>query len=147
MATDVGDEERGRPHGVRFGISLAIIDKRRIGNTGRTEAMHVIGEVEGKNVLILDDEIDTAGTIVAAVDALRANGCGEVIVSGYHPVLSGPARERLESINVREIVVTDTLPVGPEKRLSNMTVIPMAAQFGDVIGRIHSGQSVGALFQ
>ena len=147
VATDVGDEKRARDMAVRLGVPLAIIDKRRHGNTSQTEAMHVIGEVEGKNVLILDDEIDTAGTILAAVGALRANGCGEVIVSGYHSILSGPAIERLRSANVREIVVTDSVPVPIEKRLPNMTVIPVAAQFGDAIGRIHSGQSVGALFQ
>jgi ribose-phosphate pyrophosphokinase len=147
VATDVGDEKRARDMAVRLGVSLAIIDKRRHGNTGQTEAMHVIGEVEGKNVLILDDEIDTAGTILAAVSALRANGCGEVIVSGYHPILSGPAIARLREANVREIVVTDSVPVPLEKRLPNMTVIPVAGQFGDAIGRIHSGQSVGALFQ
>ncbi len=109
--------------------------------------MHVIGEVEGRNVLILDDEIDTAGTIMAAVGALRANGCGDVIVAGYHPILSGPAIDRLRSANVREIIVTDSLPVPLEKRLPNMTIIPVAMQLGDAIGRIHSGQSVGALFQ
>lgn len=147
VATDVGDEKRARDMAVRLGTPLAIIDKRRHGNTGVTEALHVIGEVEGRNVLILDDEIDTAGTIMAAVGALRANGCQEVIVSGYHPILSGPAIERLRSANVREIVVTDSLPVPLEKRLPNMTIIPVASQFGDAIGRIHSGQSVGALFQ
>ena len=147
VATDVGDEKRARDMAVRLGTPLAIIDKRRIGNTGKTEAMHVIGEVEGKNVLLIDDEIDTAGTILSAVGALRENGCKEVIVAGYHPVFSGPAIQRLKDANVREIVVTDTLPVGPEKRLPNMTIIPMASQFGDAIGRIHSGQSVGALFQ
>jgi ribose-phosphate pyrophosphokinase len=147
VATDVGDEKRARDMAVRLGTPLAIIDKRRHGNSGVTEAMHVIGEVEGRNVLILDDEIDTAGTIMAAIGALRANGCKEVTVAGYHPILSGPAIERLRSANVREIVVTDSLPVPPEKRLPNMTVIPVAAQLGDAIGRIHSGQSVGALFQ
>jgi ribose-phosphate pyrophosphokinase len=147
VATDVGDEKRARDMAVRLGTPLAIIDKRRHGNSGVTEAMHVIGEVEGRNVLILDDEIDTAGTIMAAIGALRANGCKEVTVAGYHPILSGPAIERLRSANVREIVVTDSLPVPPEKRLPNMTVIPVASQLGDAIGRIHSGQSVGALFQ
>lgn len=147
VATDVGDEKRARDMAVRLGTPLAIIDKRRHGNTGVTEAMHVIGEVEGRNVLILDDEIDTAGTILAAVSALRANGCKEVIVSGYHAILSGPAINRLRAAEVREIVVTDSMPVAAEKRLPNMTVIPVAAQFGDAIGRIHSGQSVGALFQ
>jgi ribose-phosphate pyrophosphokinase len=147
VATDVGDEKRARDMAVRLGTPLAIIDKRRHGNSGVTEAMHVIGEVEGRNVLILDDEIDTAGTIMAAIGALRANGCKEVTVAGYHPILSGPAIERLRSANVREIVVTDSLPVPLEKRLPNMTVIPVASQLGDAIGRIHSGQSVGALFQ
>jgi ribose-phosphate pyrophosphokinase len=147
VATDVGDEKRARDMAVRLDMPLAIIEKRRIGNTGRTEATNVIGEVEGKNVLILDDEIDTAGTIMEAIRVLRANGCGEVIVSGYHAVLSGPAIERLRGANVREIVVTDSLPVSEAKRLPNMTIIPVASQFGDAIGRIHSGQSVGALFQ
>ncbi len=147
VATDVGDEKRARDMAVRLGMPLAIIDKRRHGNTGVTEAMHVIGEVEGRNVLVLDDEIDSAGTILAAVGALRANGCCEVVVSGYHAVFSGPAIERLRSANVREIVVTDSLPIPREKRLPNMSVIPIAAQLGDAIGRIHSGQSVGALFQ
>ena len=147
VATDVGDEKRARDMAVRLGMPLAIIDKRRIGNTGRTEAMHVIGDVEGMGCLILDDEIDTGGTIIAAVNALRANGGGEVIVAGYHALLSGPAVERLRGAEVREIIGTDTMPIPAEKRLPNMTVIPMAAQFGDAIGRIHSGQSVGALFQ
>jgi ribose-phosphate pyrophosphokinase len=147
VATDVGDEKRARDMAVRLAMPLAIIDKRRHGNTGVTEAMHVIGDVEGRNVLVLDDEIDSAGTILASVNALRANGCGEVIVSGYHAVFSGPAIERLRSANVREIVVTDSLPIPTDKRLANMSIIPVAAQFGDAIGRIHSGQSVGALFQ
>lgn len=147
VATDVGDEKRARDMAVRLGMPLAIIEKRRIGNTGRTEAMNVIGEVEGRNVLILDDEIDTAGTITEAVRVLRQHGCKEVIVAGYHPILSGPAIERLRTADVREIVVTDSVPVPPGKRLPNLTVIPTAAQFGDAIGRIHSGQSVGALFQ
>jgi ribose-phosphate pyrophosphokinase len=147
VATDVGDEKRSRDMDVRVVMPLAIIEKRRIGNTGRTEAMNVIGEVEGRNVLILDDEIDTAGTILEAVRVLRANGCQEVIVSGYHAVFSGPAIERLRGAEVREIVVTDSLPVPESKRLPNMTIIPVAALLGDAIGRIHSGQSVGALFQ
>ena len=147
VATDVGGEKRARDLAARLDMPLAIIDKRRIGNTETAEAMHVIGEVEGRTCLILDDEISTAGTIVSAVNALRMNGAADLIVSCYHPILSGPAVERLRSLDLREIVVTDSVPVGPEKRLPNMTIIPIAAQFGDAIGRIHSGQSVGALFQ
>jgi ribose-phosphate pyrophosphokinase len=147
VATDVGDEKRARDMAVRLNFPLAIIEKRRIGNTGRTEAVNVIGEVEGHNVLLLDDEIDTAGTITDGIRLLRQNGCKEVIVSGYHGILSGPATDRLRDAGVREVVVTDSVPIPPEKRLPNMTVIPVAPLLGDAIGRIHSGQSVGALFQ
>ncbi|HEY4668416.1 MAG TPA: ribose-phosphate pyrophosphokinase [Tepidiformaceae bacterium] len=147
VATDVGDEKRARDMAVRLNFPLAIIEKRRIGNTGRTEAVNVIGEVEGHNVLILDDEIDTAGTIIEAIRLLRQNGAKEIIVCGYHAILSGPAIDRLREAEVREIVVTDSVPVPEEKRLPNMTVIPVAPLLGDAIGRIHSGQSVGALFQ
>ncbi len=147
VAPDVGDEKRARDMAVRLDIPLAIIEKRRIGNTGKTEAMNVIGDVDGKGCLLLDDEIDTAGTITAGINLLRQNGATEIIVAGYHGVLSGPAIERLDAAAVREIVVTDSLPIAPEKRLPNMTVIDIAPQLGDAIGRIHSGQSVGALFQ
>ncbi|MBI2766942.1 MAG: ribose-phosphate pyrophosphokinase [Chloroflexi bacterium] len=147
VATDVGTEKRARDMAVRLECPLAIIEKRRIGNSDRTEALNVIGEVEGRNVLLLDDEIDTAGTMTEAVRVLRSRGCKEVVISGYHPILSGPAIERLKRADVREIVVTDSVPVPADKRLPNMTVIPVAGQFGDAIARIHSGQSVGALFQ
>jgi len=147
VATDVGDEKRARDMAVRLDMPLAIIEKRRIGNTDRTEAVNVIGDVKDRNVLILDDEIDTGGTITEAVRVLREQGCRDVYVSCYHPILSGPAVDRLRKADVREIVVTDSVPVPPEKQLPNMKIIPIAPQFGDAIGRIHSGQSVGALFQ
>jgi ribose-phosphate pyrophosphokinase len=147
VATDVGDEKRARDMAVRLNTPLAIIEKRRIGNTDRTEAMNVIGDVKGRNVLILDDEIDTAGTITEAIRVLRAHDCAEIIVSTYHAILSGPGVERLDNAKVREIVVTDSVPVPEHKRLPNMTIIPVAQLFADAITRIHSGQSVGALFQ
>ena len=147
VATDVGGEKRARDLAVRLDLPLAIIDKRRSGNNEVAEAMHVIGDVQGRNCLILDDEISTAGTIVSAVNALREHGAQEIIVSCYHPVLSGPSIERLKSLNLREVVVTDSIPIPEEKRLPNLKIIPVAPQFGDAIGRIHSGQSVGALFQ
>ena len=99
VATDVGGEKRARDLAARLDMPLAIIDKRRIGNSETAEAMHVIGEVEGRNCLILDDEISTAGTIVSAVGALRQNGARELIVSCYHPILSGPAVERLRALD------------------------------------------------
>lgn len=147
VAPDVGDEKRARDLAARLNMPLAIIEKRRVGNTGRTEAMNVIGEVEGRNVLVIDDEIDTAGTITEAVRILRERGCGEVIIAGYHGLLNGPAIDRLRKSDAREIVVTDSVPIAEEKRLENLTIIPTSQLLGDAIGRIHSGQSVGALFQ
>lgn len=147
VATDVGGEKRARDLAVRLDLPLAIIDKRRIGNAEITEAMHVIGEVAGRNCIILDDEISTGGTIVSAVNALRDHGARDIIVSCYHPIFAGNAVERLRALNLDEIVVTDSVPLGPEKLLPNMTVISIAPLLGDAIDRIHSGQSVGALFQ
>ncbi len=146
VAPDVGDEKRARDVAARLDMPLAIIEKRRLGNTGRTEAMNVIGEVEGRNVLVIDDEIDTAGTITEAVRILRERGSREAIIAGYHGLFTGPAIQRLQAANVREIVVTDSIPIPEEKRLPNMTVLPVAPLLGDAIGRIHTGQSVGALF-
>ncbi len=147
VAPDVGDEKRARDMAVRLDMPLAIIEKRRIGNTGKTEAMNVIGEVEGRGCLLIDDEIDTAGTITGGVEMLRRYGATDVIVAGYHGVLSGPAMQRLAAANCREIVVTDSLPIPAEKHLPNLTVIDIAPLLGDAIDRIHSGHSVGALFQ
>ncbi|MCC7366757.1 MAG: ribose-phosphate pyrophosphokinase [Dehalococcoidia bacterium] len=147
VATDVGGEKRARDLAVKLDLPLAIIDKRRIGNTETTEAMHVIGEVEGRNCLILDDEISTAGTIVSAATALRHHGARDIVVSCYHPILSGPAVERLKALDVKELVVTDSVPIPADKLLDNTTVLSIAPLLGDAIGRIHSGQSVGALFQ
>ena len=147
VATDVGGEKRARDLAVRLDLPLAIIDKRRIGNTETAEALHVIGDVDGKNCLIPDDEILTGGTIVSAANALRQHGAEELIISCYHPIFGGPAIERLRDLNAREIVVTDSVPLLNGRLLPNVTVIPIAPQFGDAIARIHSGQSVGALFQ
>ena len=147
VAPDVGDEKRARDVAARLDMPLAIIEKRRLGNTGRTEAMNVIGEVEGRNVLVIDDEIDTAGTITEAVRILRERGARDAIIACYHGLFTGPAIERLTAAGVREIVVTDSIPIPEAKRLPNMTILPVAPLLGDAIGRIHSGQSVGALFQ
>jgi ribose-phosphate pyrophosphokinase len=147
VATDVGGEKRARDLAIRLDLPLAIIDKRRVGNNEQAEAMHVIGDVKGKNCLILDDEILTGGTIVSAVNALRQHGAMEIIISCYHPIFSGAAIEKMRALDAREIVITDSVPLPDHKKIENMTVIPVAPQFGDAIARIHSGQSVGALFQ
>lgn len=149
IATDVGDAKRARNIARILGAPLAIGEKERIGNTGALVIHNLIGDVRGRNCLIADDEIDSAGTVVAMVKKLREEGANDIYISCIHPILSGPAVERLASLDAREIVVTDTLPVGPEKasRLPNLTTLSVAPLLAEAIARIHSGRSVGELFQ
>jgi ribose-phosphate pyrophosphokinase len=149
IATDVGDAKRARNIARILGAPLAIGEKERIGNTGALVIHNLIGDVRGRNCLIADDEIDSAGTVVAMVKKLREEGANDIYISCIHPIFSGPAVERLASLDAREIVVTDTLPVGPEKasRLPNLKTLSVAPLLAEAIARIHSGRSVGELFQ
>jgi ribose-phosphate pyrophosphokinase len=146
VATDVGGAKGARRMADRLDAPLAIVEKRRTGNHETVEAMTMIGEVEGRAVLIVDDEILTAGTLLATAEVVREHGATVVFAAATHPILSGPAVERIEESRLEELVVTDTIPLPPEKRLPNMTVISVAPLLGEAIRRIHTGQSVGALF-
>jgi len=147
VATDIGISKRARDLAEKLGVPLAIMEKRRIGNVDRTETLNVIGEVEGKVALTLDDEIDTAGSLVNVVSALLERGAKEVYSCCTHPVFSGPAIQRIASCPVKEVVVTDTIPVGPEKKLDKIKVLSIAPLLGEAIHRIHTGMSVGAMFE
>lgn len=147
VATDIGISKRARDLAERLDAPLAIIEKRRVGNNDRAETINVIGKVEGMQALTVDDEIDTAGSLVGAVTALQERGAKEVYSCCTHPVFSGPAIQRIESCPVKEVVVTDTVPVPKEKKLDKITVLPMASLLGEAIHRIHTGLSVGALFE
>ncbi|HEY8489865.1 MAG TPA: ribose-phosphate diphosphokinase, partial [Dehalococcoidia bacterium] len=146
VATDVGDSKRARNVAERLDVPLAIIEKRRIGNVDRAEALNVIGEVQGRRALIVDDEIDTAGTVMQAIKVLQERGVTEIYAACTHPLLTGPAVERLSGSPIKELVVTDTIPLG-EKQIPQVTVLSVAPLIGEAIRRIHTGQSVGALFQ
>lgn len=146
VATDVGGAKGARRMADRLRAPLAIVEKRRLGNEERVEAMTVIGDVEGRAVLIVDDEVLTGGTLAASAEAVVQRGATEVYAAATHPILAGPAVDRLEKSPIKEIVFTDTLPIPPEKRLPNMTVLSVAPLLGEAIRRIHTGQSVGALF-
>ncbi len=149
VATDVGDSKRARNVAHALDAPLAIIEKRRVaGNVDRAEALNVIGDVAGCRALIVDDEIDTGGTIIESVSILQKFGAIEAYVACTHPVFSGPAVDRLAAAPIREIVVTDTIPLPPEKRdrLPNLDIISVAPLLGEAIRRIHTGQSVGELF-
>ena len=147
VATDIGITKRARDLAAKLDAPLAIMEKRRVANDDKTETLNVIGEVKGKIALTVDDEIDTAGSLVNTVNTLAERGATEVYACCTHPVFSGQAIERIASSPVREVVVTDTIPVEGSKKLDKITVLPIAPLLGEAIKRIHTGQSVGALFE
>jgi ribose-phosphate pyrophosphokinase len=147
VAIDIGISKRARDLAERLNAPLAIIEKRRLGNEDRTQSLNIIGDVKGKRCLTFDDEIDTAGTLVGGVELLLAQGATEVYSCATHPILSGPAIDRLRKSPIKELVVTDTVPIPPEKRLPYMTVLPMGPVLGEAILRIHEGRSVGEMFE
>jgi ribose-phosphate pyrophosphokinase len=146
VAVDIGISKRARDVAEKLGAPLAIIEKRRKGNNDHIELLNVIGEVQGKVALTFDDEIDTGGTVINAAKALVEHGVTEVYCCATHPVLSGPAPERIAKSNFQEVVVTDTIPVASEKRNGKITILSVAPLLGEAIYRIHKGQSVGELF-
>ena len=147
VAPDLGAAKRARNFAQLLGVPLALMEKRRMGNDERTEVMHIIGEVKGLRAVVIDDEIDTSGTLIETMDALLEAGVREVAACCTHPILSGPAVQRIGESPIKELVVTDTIPLAPEKRLPKITVLSVAPLFGEAIRRIHTGQSVGALFE
>lgn len=146
VATDAGGAKRAGRYSEKLGIPMAIIDKRRVSDTAVKQG-HVVGDVVGRDVVIFDDEIATGGTLVASVDTLRAAGAKTVHAAATHGVLCGPAVERLGAAALDSIVVTNTVNVPATKRLDKLTVLNVAPLFAAAIERIHSGQSVGALFE
>ena len=146
VAVDIGISKRARDVAEHLGAPLAIIEKRRTGNDDSSETLNVIGDVRGKVALTFDDEIDTGGTVINAANALMDQGVTEVFCCATHPVLSGPAPQRIAQSNFQEVVVTDTIPVSREKLNGKFTVLSVAPLLGEAIYRIHKGQSVGELF-
>ena len=147
VAVDIGISKRARDMAAKIGAPLAIIEKRRMGNADSTESLNIIGDVAGKTAITFDDEVDTAGSLTNAVDALREAGVGDVYACCTHAVLSGPGASRVEQSSIKELVVTDTLPLPSEKRNGKITVLSVAPLLGEAIRRIHEGLSVGAMFE
>jgi ribose-phosphate pyrophosphokinase len=146
VVTDLGFAKRARTFAELLDAPLAIIEKRRVGNLDRAELMNVIGDVRGRRAVIVDDEIDTASTLIEIVRALDREGVSEIYACATHGVLSDPAVERIRDSNLREVVLTDSIPLPPAKRLSKITTLSVAPLIGEAIKRIHRGESVGALF-
>jgi ribose-phosphate pyrophosphokinase len=146
VSPDAGGVERARAFAKRLDATLAIIDKRRVG-PNVAEVMNIIGDVKGKIAVILDDMIDTAGTICQAVDALIAEGAENVNACATHPVLSSPAIERISDSSLQEVLVTDTIPLGPDAAsCGKVKVLSVADLLGEAIKRIHFNESVSYLF-
>ncbi|MDO8533041.1 MAG: ribose-phosphate pyrophosphokinase [Dehalococcoidia bacterium] len=146
VATDVGISKKARDLAARLDAPLAIVEKRRVGNNDKTETLNVIGDVRNKTAVLFDDEIDTAGSITNAAAALREEGARDVFACATHPVLSGPAVERIAASAITEVVVSDSIPVPEWKRPRNLTVLSIAPLLGEAMRRIHTGTSVGAMF-
>jgi ribose-phosphate pyrophosphokinase len=146
VVTDLGFAKRARAFAELLSAPLAIIEKRRQGNLDKAELMNVIGEVRGRRAIIVDDEIDTAGTLIEIVTALEREGVDEIYGCATHGVLSGPAVERIQKSNLREVVLTDSIPLPAAKQIHQIKTLSVAPLIGEAIKRIHRGESVGALF-
>ena len=145
LAPDVGSAAMGQSYAKSLGFHFALIDKRRYA-PNKAEVSHLIGELTGKDVMIIDDMIDTAGTTVSAARAAMDKGAKSVIAVATHGGLSGPAIERLEEAPIDKIIVTDTISINQDKQISKMNIVSVANVFGEAINRIHKGESVSALF-
>jgi ribose-phosphate pyrophosphokinase len=146
VSPDAGGVERARFYAKRLGAGLAIIDKRRV-EPNVAQTMNVIGEVQDRTCVIIDDLVDTAGTLVGSVEALRQKGARAVVACFTHALLSGPAMSRLSAVDLSRVVVTDTVALSTEKVAHpKITVLPVADLLGEAIARIHSNSSVSSLF-
>ncbi len=146
-APDVGAAERAEDTAHMLNTDIAIIEKHRFGNEERVEATTLIGDVEGRTAIIVDDEIGTGGTVIATAQALVEHGAKEVYCGVTHGVLSGRAPELIEGSSVIELAVTETLPISDGRRSPKTEVLSVASMLGEAIHRIHSGLSVGAMFE
>jgi ribose-phosphate pyrophosphokinase len=146
VSPDTGGVERARAFGKRLGATLAIVDKRREG-PNEANVMNIIGDIKNKKVIILDDLIDTAGTVVQAANALKEAGAVDVSVCATHPVLSGPAIERLENSDIKEVIVTDTIPLHEQAQIcKRIKVLSVSGLLSEAVRRIYYNDSVSSLF-
>ena len=147
VATDAGSSKKAYKYAKHFNCPIALVDKRREGNDDNAIASRVIGEIEGKNALIFDDEIDTAGSVMQTVEVIKKYGVKDVYVGCTHGILSGPAIERVRKSDIKELVITDTVPLTEEKRIDKIRSVTVTKLFAEAIKRIHLEQSIGELFK
>lgn len=147
VATDAGSSKRAYQYAKHFGCPIALVDKRRDGNDDKAIATNVIGEIKDKNAIIFDDEVDTAGSIIQTVEVIKKFGCKDIYVGCTHGVLSGPAIERIANSDIKELVMTNTIPLPKEKQIDKIIQVSISELFGEAIRRIHDEESMGELFR
>jgi ribose-phosphate pyrophosphokinase len=146
VSPDVGGVKMARGYAARLGTDLAVIDKRRI-NDQQTEVMNILGDVEGRDAVIVDDIVSTAGSLVEAAAAIKEAGAKRIFAAITHGILSGPALERISDSTLEELWVTDSIDIPKQKRLPKIKVISVANLLGEAIKRIHTSQSISGLFR
>ena len=146
LSPDVGSARMSQAYAKYLGMHFALIDKRRYA-PNKAQVMHLIGDLKDKDVLIIDDMIDTAGTTVNAANTAIDNGANGVIAIATHAILSGPAIDRLKNSTIKKLIVTDTVLIPDSKKLDNMKIVTVANVFGEAIRRVYEGESVSALFE
>jgi ribose-phosphate pyrophosphokinase len=149
VATDLGFAKKARNYALDLDVPIAFIEKRRAGNDASAEALTLIGEVKGHDVIIVDDELDTGGSIAQAVDVVKKNGACDIYVAFIHPIFSKSAAQRLADLPIKHIITTDTVPIPSAKMKplqGRITVLSIAPLLGEVIRRAHEGRSVGEMF-
>jgi len=149
IATDLGFAKKGRNYALDLDVPIAFIEKRRAGNDAKAEALSLIGEVEGHDVIVVDDEVDTGGSVAQAVLVAKDNGARDVYLAFIHPIFSKNCVERLVNLPIKQMITTDTVSIPPEKMKlldGRITVLSIAPMLGEVIRRAHEGRSVGEMF-
>ncbi len=145
VSPDIGGVRMARAYSKLLDCPLAIVDKRREDAT-RTHVMNIIGSVEGKNVIVVDDLVSTAGSLVEAAKALKDAGALDIYAAIVHPVLAGPAIERIKNSDIKELIVSNSIPLGPEKKTPKIVQLSVATLLSEAIRRIHQNESVSSLF-
>jgi ribose-phosphate pyrophosphokinase len=149
VATDLGFAKKGRNYALDLDVPIAFIEKRRVGNDANAEALTLIGDVKNRDVIVVDDEVDTGGSVAQAVNVVKSHGAHNVYLAFIHPIFSRDAAQRLAALPIKQIVTTDTITIPAEKmeRLEGrITVLSIAPMLGEVIRRAHEGRSVGEMF-
>ena len=147
IATDAGSAKKAYKYSKFFNCPIALVDKRRDGNNDKAISSTIIGDVTDKNAIIFDDEISTAGTLMETVNVLSKYGARNIYAAATHGILVGEAIERIKNSPIKELVVTNTVPVSKEKSIDKLTVLSMAPTFGEAIKRIHEERPLGEIFK